>query len=181
MFLQASVILSTGGVPGLFLGGCLVWSGGYPVWSREVYLVCSQAGGVPGQVLGGVPGLVRGCIWQTPPKTRYPPRPGTSPNQTRYPPGTRYTPLGPVSPPRNQVHPPRTRYPRPFTPPGTRYIPPDQVHPMGPGTPHRVQVHPPRIRPKSDRYVSYWNAFLFTGCIENKCTIQVLVGIYTFF
>ena len=69
---------------------------------------------------------------------------------TRYPPGTRYIP-------RDQVHPPGTRY---TNPPGTRYTPQDQVHPPTrhrhppgtrytpptPGTPQN-QVHPPEIRP----------------------------------
>ena len=83
-----------------------------------------------------------------PPRTSYPPGPGTP------------TPQHQVHPP-DQVHPPRpstplqARYlPGPGTPPRTRYTPQDQVHtPPGLGTPPRVhppgpgtppdQVHPP--------------------------------------
>ena len=79
---------------------------------------------------------------------------------TRYPPDQ--VPLGPGTPPWDQVNPPRTRYtPRgPGTPPWdqvtlprTTYTPQDQVHPLGPGTlplgpgtPLRDQVHPPGTR-----------------------------------
>ena len=78
MFLQASVILSTGGrcllrggclVPGgLLPGGCLVPGRSAPgggAWSRGGLLrggACSQGGGVPG--LGE--DLLRGCLVETP-------------------------------------------------------------------------------------------------------------------
>ena len=73
IFLHLSVILLTGGVPGLVLGG------------------------VPGLVPGGVPG--RPLQDQVPPRTGTPPGPGTPPDQvpprTRYPPRIRYTPTPP--------------------------------------------------------------------------------------
>ena len=149
MFLQASVILSTGGVPGLFPGGVpgLVPEGGY--------LVCSR-GGAPGLVPGGVPGLFWGGVWctwsgpggfswQTPPQGpgTHPPGPCTPTHppriryipQTRYttpPPRTRYThshPKDQVHPPQDQVHPPQ-----------------DQVHPPRPGTPpNTANERPVRI------------------------------------
>ena len=99
IFLHLSVILLTGGIPGLVPGGIpgLVWGKGctwsgpwgvYLIWSWGVYLVWSQ---------GGVPG-------RQPPWTRYPPRPGT-------PPRTRYTPWDQVHPPGLGTPPlPRTRY-----------------------------------------------------------------------
>ena len=49
--------------------------------------------------------------------------------------GTRYTPR-PGTPPRDQVH-----------PPGTRYTPWDQVHLPGPGTPPRPGTPPSRYTP----------------------------------
>ena len=81
---------------------------------------CLQGGGrVPGQV---------------PPKTRYPPEPGTPPWDQVHPRGTRYTPLGPGTPP-------RTRY-TPY--PGTRYIPQTRYTPSPrPGIPPKGWVHPP--------------------------------------
>ena len=84
-----------------------------------------------------------------------PPGPGTPPPRTRYtPPGPGTPPRDQVHPPRDQVHPPGTRYtpPGPGTPPRTRYTPPDQVHPPrdqvhppGPGTPPGTR-YPPRTR-----------------------------------
>ena len=71
------------------------------------------------------------------PGTPSPPGPGSPP--TRYTPlGTRYTPLDQVHPP-GPGTPPWTRYtpqdqvhpPGPGTPPWTRYTPRDQVHPPG--------------------------------------------------
>ena len=101
--------------------------------------VCPQ-GEVPDQVHppGSRPTREQTAPWvrytlleQTPPWTRY------------TPPRTRYTPLGPGTPP-GQVHPleqtpPQTRYtpPGPCTPPGTRYTP------LGPGTHPQDQVHSP--------------------------------------
>ena len=175
MFLQASVILSTGGctwsgpggctwsgrggVPGLVLGGC-TWSG-----PRGVYLTGTWSGGcVPGPgreylVLGGVPSprgvyLVRGvpgpggCTWSLGVYLVW----GLHPPDQVHPPGpgtprTRYTPLGLGTPP-------RTRYS-----PQTRYTPKDQVRP-----PDQVHHPPPRIWPTSGRYASYWNAF----CLKLK-------------
>ena len=72
--------------------------------------------------------------------------------------------LGRYPPPPDQVHPSG-----PGTPPW-RVPPPDQV-PPGPGTPPGrytplAGTHPPRgsacweIRATSERYASYWNAFL---------------------
>ena len=83
-----------------------------------------------------------------PPWDQVPPRDQVHPPRTRYtPPGPGTPPLGPGNPPvppLGQVHPPGTRYPpRPGTPPR------DQVPPLGPGTPPwdqvppRDQVHPP--------------------------------------
>ena len=113
MSLQASVCPHGEGVglvpvclvPGLALGG----------------------GAVPGLVLGGVPGLVRGVyladtlLWDQ----VHPPR-------TRCTPGTKYTP-------RDQVHLPGTRYSPPGTgtptPPRTRYTPRTRYPSSGPGTP----------------------------------------------
>ena len=113
---------------------------------------------------------------------------GGVPGQVPPTPQTRYTPLGPGTPP-HQVHPPDqvyplTRYtpwdqvcPRPGTPPGTRYTPQtrytplgpgtptDQVHPLGPGTPPRPGT--PRssacweIQATSGWYASCWNVFSF--------------------
>ena len=102
-------------------------------------------------------------------------------------PQTRDTPQDQVHPPdqvpSNQVHPRdqeplRTRYiPQDQVHPGTRYTPQirytplDQVHPPGPGTPPGTRYNTPRssvcweIRATSSRYASYWNAFLFTGCL----------------
>ena len=123
MFLQASVILLTGGE----------YLTRYPPWDQ----VHPPGPGTPwDQVHPPGPG--------TPPQTRYnPPGPGT-PLQTRYTPRDQVhpqdqvTPLGPGTPPWDQVH-----------TPGTRYTPWDQVHhpwtrytPLGPGTPWD-QVHPP--------------------------------------
>ena len=80
--------------------------------------VCPQ-GGVPGQVPHWDQVHPRGP--GTPPWTRY------NPPWDQVHPQTRYTPLGPGTPP-----------PRPGTPSGTRYTPRDQVHPT------RDQVHPRR-------------------------------------
>ena len=61
---------------------------------------------------------------------------------------TRYTPLGPGTPP------PGTRYT-----PRARYTPLHQVPtPPGPGTPPRAR----EIRSTRGRYASYWNAILFS-------------------
>ena len=62
-----------------------------------------------------------------------------------HPPGTRYTPPGPGTPPRDQV------IPQPGTPP-EQVHPPGQVHPSGPGTPPD-QVHPPwdQLHPPLDQ------------------------------
>ena len=135
MFLQASVILSTGGgVPGLFRGGGVylvcsrgggrdgTWSvpgGGYLVWSRgctwsvpgKVYLVWSRGGGCTWSGPGG-------CTWQAPPG------PGTAPRNQVHP-------LRPGTPPRPGTHRPRTRYTTRtrYTPPQTRY--PPGTHPTG--------------------------------------------------
>ena len=119
MFLQASVILSTGGVYLIcYRGG--TWSG-----PRGVYLVWSR-GSVPGLVpgvylvwsQGGVPGLVWGVYLAD-----IPPGPGTSPQN-------RYTPQDQVHLSRDQVQPPRTRS-----------TPPDQVPP----TPNTANERPVRI------------------------------------
>ena len=83
---------------------------------------------------------------QTPPWTRYTPLgPGTPPGadtpQTSTLPQTRYTPLGPGIPPRpgtppwDQVHPPSRDQVHP--PAGTRYTP------LGPGTPPGTKYTPP--------------------------------------
>ena len=80
----------------------------------------------------------------TPPQDQvHLPGPGTHPRDQVHPPGTRYTP-------QDQVHPPGTRYT-----PGTRYIPWTRYTPLGPGTP------PSRDGYCCGRYASYWNAFLF--------------------
>ena len=131
-------------------------------WGKVMFLqVCVilfTGGGVPDQVPPR-PG--------TPPRTRYPPGPGSPPPDQVHPPGTRYTPPGTrytppdQVPPRDQVHPPG-----PGTPPQDQVPPPDQVHPpgpgtppgtrytpLGPGTPPRDQVHPPRPgTPPQTRY-----------------------------
>ena len=81
-------------------------------------------------------------LTHTPRDQVHPPGPGTPPRPGT-PPGTRY-PLGPGTPPWDQVHPLR-----PGTPPGTRYTPWDQVHPRTRYTVPRIrytpqdQVHPP--------------------------------------
>ena len=62
----------------------------------------------------------------TPPDQVHPLGPGTPPNQVHHPPGTRYIPLGPSTPPLGPGTPPGTRYT-----PQTRYTPLDQVHPPG--------------------------------------------------
>ena len=166
MFLQASVILLTGGgVPGQVPPG--PGTSPRPGTPPTRYSPLDQVLPPLDQVLPPRPG--------TPPQTRYP--------QTRYsPPETRYSPLhqvpppAPGTPPLHQVlPPPETRYPPDLVlPPGTRY-PPDQVPPLRPGTPPDRyplwdQVPPPgtgtppgpgTIRPKSGRYASYWNAYLF--------------------
>ena len=107
-----------------------------------------------------------------------PPGPGTSPTPgTRYTltPGTRYTPLEPGTPPWNQVHPlsptpPGTKFTPlgPGTPPGTRYTP------LGPGRPPRTRYSPQssacwEIRATSGQYASYWNAFLFGIIFAENC------------
>ena len=87
--------------------------------------------------------------------TRYPPRPGT-------PPQTRYTPLGPGTPPtRDQVHPPGTRY----TPPGQVTPPQDQVHPPRPGTPPLGPGTPPPGpgTPPGTRYTPPVNSNFFNS------------------
>ena len=108
MFLQASVILLTGGS---------TWPG-TPPGTR--YTAQDQVH----------PPGTRYTPWdQVHPQTRYTPRPGTPP-RTRYTPWDQVHPPGPGTPP-DQV-PPQTRYtphPRPGTPPRTWYTPP------GPGTP----------------------------------------------
>ena len=108
MFLQASVILLTGGEYLTRYTHPLPPGTRYPPRTRYT----PQTRYIP---LG--PG--------TPPGTRYtPPEPGTPP-RTRYPPQTKYTPQDQVHPPGpgtlpwDQVHPPRTRYP-----PRTREIRP---------------------------------------------------------
>ena len=99
------------------------------------------------------------------------------PPGTRYTPWTRYTPLDQVHS-LDQVQPPDKKHP-----PGTRYTPPDKVHPLASYTPPppktrhnlpdqahtpRHQVHPParEIRATSGRYVSFWNAFLLSICLQ---------------
>ena len=138
MFLQASVILLTGG--GEYLTRYTPPGPGTPPGTR--YTPRDQ-----------VPPLGPGT---PPPRTRYPPR-----DQVHRPPGPgTHPPPGPGTPPRDQVTPvpprarytpPQTRYPPwdqvpplgPGTPPGTRYPPWDQGPPLGPGTPPRDQVPPP--------------------------------------
>ena len=145
MFLQASVILLTGGVPDTPLDLEQTPSLGpgadtpprpgadtHPPWTR-----CPPPPGPgtppweqkPPPPLGLGPGA--------PPRTRYPgpgtpqdqvhprdqvhpPGPGTPPWEQKPPPPT---PLGPGTPSPDQVHPPG-----PGTPPGTRYTPPDAEH-----------------------------------------------------
>ena len=99
MFLQASVILLTGGVPDQV----------HPTWTR--YTPHDQ---------------IHPPWDQVHPLTRYPPRPGTTPQDQ--------------VPPQKQVHPPRTRHtlPGPGTPPGIRYTP-QPGNPPGPGTPPRTR------------------------------------------
>ena len=110
MFLQASVILSTGG------GGASTWPGTLP---GTRYTPWDQVHS-PDQVHHPRPGTPPQN--HVPPWTRYtpwdqvPPRPGTPPYQV-HPPWTRYTPLGPG------------------TSPQTRYTPRDQVHPPDRYTP----------------------------------------------
>ena len=66
------------------------------------------------------------------------------PRDQVHPPGTRYTPLGPGTPPRTRYTPlgpgtppqDQVHPPGPCTPPGTRYTPP------GPGTPPRTRYTP---------------------------------------
>ena len=116
---------------------------------------------------GGVPDQVPPSRDQVSPRTRYtpqdqvhppdqvhprdqihPPGPGT-------PPRTRYTPLGPGTPPWDKVHPTdQVHPPGPGTPPQTRYTRLDQVPP-------RTRYTPPRYGYCCGRYASYWNAFLF--------------------
>ena len=84
----------------------------------------------------------------------------------RYLPWTRYTPLGPGTPPRTRYTPQDQVHPQPGTPldqvhPWTRYTPP-----LGPGTPPGTRTTPQSSacwekRATSGRYASYWNAFLF--------------------
>ena len=106
--------------------------------------------------------------------TRYPPRgPGTPPRDQVHPPGTRYTPRDQVhppgtryTPPWDQVHPPRTRYtpPGPGTPPRTRYTPRDQVHPRGPGTPPGTRYTPrDQVHPPQTRYPPQVNSNFFNS------------------
>ena len=71
------------------------------------------------------------------------------------PPVTKYTLLGPGTPPRDQVHPRDQVQPPDQVHPSDQVQPPDQVHPSGPGTPSgtrytpwtrytpKDQVHPP--------------------------------------
>ena len=148
MFLQASVILLTGGVPdqvhppgpGTPLGpGTQPLAPGTPPW-HQVHL--------PDQVTPSLQCQV------------HPPRPGTPPDQvpptrTRYTPRPGAPPPGPGTPPPPGT-PPRTRY----SPPWTRYTPLDQVPPR-PGTPPRRRAYW-EIRSMRGRYASYWNAILFT-------------------
>ena len=125
MFLQASVILSTGGV-------YLVWSPGgvpglvpeivpgrhpsgpsTPPWTRHTPQ--DQVPPGPGNPLDQVHPPGPG----TPPRTRYTPQDQVPP-ETRYTPWTRYTHLGPGTPP-DQV-PPGTKYtPRTKFTPRTKY------------------------------------------------------------
>ena len=156
MFLQASVILLTGGVPDQV----------HPPGTRYIPLLdqVQPLHQVPPLGPGTPPGtrytpqdqvhpLVPGTHT---PQTRYTPRPGTPPSWTRYPPWdqvhppTRYTP-------RDQVH------PQTSTPPWDQVHPPGPGNPLGPGTPPGTR-YPPRtreIRSMRGRYASYWNAFLF--------------------
>ena len=63
-----------------------------------------------------------------PPEADTPLGPGTPPSDQVHPHWIRYTPSDQVHPPSDQVH-----------PPGTRYTPWNQVHPLGPGTPPRIR------------------------------------------
>ena len=114
MFLLVSVILFTGGVPDI------------PPRSRHTSLGADTPH----------PTQIRYTPKQTPtlgskhPRTRYTPPEQTLPG-TRYTPQSRHLPLGPGTPPWDQVH-----------PPWTRYTPQDQVHPLGPGTPSGTSYTP---------------------------------------
>ena len=99
----------------------------------------------------------------------------------------RYTPLGPGTPPQDQVHPlgsgtppqDQVHPPGPGIPPGTRYTPQtrytpgtrytlrDQVHPPGPGTPPGGSACQ-EIWATSGRHASYWNAFLIWRSMHLK-------------
>ena len=116
MFLQASVILLTGGVPDQvpltrnpFPRTRYTPQNRYPPGTRYT----PRPGTPPSPGTRYPPDQVH------PRDQVHPPRPGTPPG-TRYP-RTKYTPLGPGTPPGTRYT-PRTRYtPWPGTPPGTRY------------------------------------------------------------
>ena len=116
-----------------------------------------------------------------PPRTRYPPTPGTprdqvhppgpdTPPEPGTPPRTRYTPLGPGTPPPGPGTPPLG----PGTPPWTRYTP-------WPGTPPGTRYTPRtrEIRSTRGRYASYWNAFLFYCKLRFVLLVENRVGHFT--
>ena len=89
--------------------GCLLRGGG--AWSR-VSLVWGGVSAPGGSASGGVSDQVHTPRDQVHPQIRHPPGPGAP--QSRHPPGTSYTPrpgtpLGPGTPPRDQVPPPEIR------------------------------------------------------------------------
>ena len=105
---------------------------------------------------------------QVHPQDQAPSRPGTPPRDQVHPSRTRHLPdqVHPPGPgtPWDQVHPPDQ-----VQPPETRYTPQDQVHPLGP-------VHPLssacwEIRATSGQYASYWNAFLLPFRLDLKNVI----------
>ena len=165
MFLQASVILFTGGVPDT---------------PRDTP---PRADTHPLEQMPPGADTPRGRhtpLEQTPPRADTPPRVDKHPQ-------SRHTPLEQTHPtradtlpreqtpwsrhPPDQVHPPESRHPTS----GSRHTPPpraDQVHPLsrhplGPGTPPLGPGTPPcrragwEIRSTCGWYASYWNAILF--------------------
>ena len=98
------------------------------------------------------------------------PGPGTPPPRDQvHPPGTRYTPPGPGTPPWDQV----------YLVLGGVYLVPGGTNPPGPGTNPQTRYKPPQTRytppssacweipATSGRYASHWNAF-FWFIILNK-------------
>ena len=136
MFLQASVILSTG----------REYLTRYLPGTRNIPQVPPRPGTPPGTRYNppgtrytpwDQPGIPPGTSYP-PPRTRYTPWDQVHP-QTRYTPWTRYTRQDLVQPPWDQVHP---LGPARYTPWDQLPSPLDQVHPLGPGTPPWTRYTP---------------------------------------